>query len=95
MGNISQKYGRTLEVNPLNGHILGDPEAAGEKRVDFEVLQEMAKRASGKFFTPDDQESLLQVYQEIDAAMPREIKAKPRIRTMAVSRSPSISPNKR
>lgn len=53
---------------------IGDPDAAGEQRVDFEVLQKVAKRASGKFFTPDDQESLLQVYQEIDAAMPRETK---------------------
>ncbi len=53
---------------------IGNPDAAGEERVDFEVLKEMAKKASGKFFTPDDQESLLQVYQEIDSSVPRETK---------------------
>jgi len=36
LGNISQKYGRTLEVNPLNGHILGDPEAASMWSRDYE-----------------------------------------------------------
>lgn len=54
---------------------IGNPDAEGEERVDFDVLQEMAKEASGKFFTPDDQESLLRVYQEIDEAVPRETKA--------------------
>ena len=53
---------------------IGNPEAEGEERVDFEVLQEMAREASGKFFTPDDQESLHQVYREIDATVPRETK---------------------
>jgi Ca-activated chloride channel family protein len=53
---------------------IGNPDATGEGRVDFEVLQKMATRASGKFFTTDDQEGLLQVYKEIDAAVPRETK---------------------
>jgi Ca-activated chloride channel family protein len=53
---------------------IGNPDAAGEERVDFEVLREMAKKASGKFFTPDDQESLLRVYQEIDSSVVRETK---------------------
>lgn len=53
---------------------IGNPDAEGEEKVDFEVLREMAKKASGKFFTPDDQEGLLRVYQEIDSAMLRETK---------------------
>ncbi len=53
---------------------IGNPDAQGEERVDFNVLDEMAKRASGRFFTPDDQESLLQVYKEIDLAVPRKTK---------------------
>ncbi len=28
LGNIAQKYGRTLNIDPANGHIIGDPEAA-------------------------------------------------------------------
>ena len=53
---------------------IGNPDAEGEERVDFDVLREMAKRASGKFFTSDDQESLLRVYQEIDSSVPRKTK---------------------
>jgi Ca-activated chloride channel family protein len=53
---------------------IGNPEAEGEERVDFDVLKEMAKKAGGKFFTPDDQESLLQVYQVIDSSVQRETK---------------------
>ena len=36
LGNISQKYGRTLDVNPLNGHIVGDAEAASMWSRDYE-----------------------------------------------------------
>jgi Ca-activated chloride channel family protein len=53
---------------------IGNPDAEDEERVDFDVLKEMAKKAGGKFFTPDDQESLLQVYQEIDSSVQRKTK---------------------
>ena len=53
---------------------IGDPNAEGEDRVDFDVLEVMASKAGGEFFTPDDKESLERVYQEIDQAVPRETK---------------------
>jgi predicted dehydrogenase len=36
LGNIAQKCGRVLEINPLNGHILGDDEAAQMWSRDYE-----------------------------------------------------------
>ena len=36
LGNISQHYGRTLDINPLNGHIVGDSEAASMWTRDYE-----------------------------------------------------------
>jgi predicted dehydrogenase len=36
LGNIAQKCGRVLEVNPLNGHILGDNEAGAMWSRDYE-----------------------------------------------------------
>lgn len=36
LGNIAQKYGRSLDINPLNGHIMGDQEAASMWSRDYE-----------------------------------------------------------
>jgi len=36
LGNISQKCGKALDINPLNGHILGDDAAMSMWSRDYE-----------------------------------------------------------
>lgn len=52
----------------------GDPEGAAEERVDFDTLQEVARRAGGQFFNAADVEGLETVYARIDELVPQEIK---------------------
>lgn len=47
---------------------IGDPEATGEDRVDFQLLTEIAERTEGRFFTAGDEKALAQVYARIDEA---------------------------
>lgn len=53
---------------------VGDREAEGEDRVDFETLEGIAERAGGQFFTAEDAAGLAEVYERIDELAPREIK---------------------
>jgi len=53
---------------------IGDPRATGEDRVDFETLSSIAERTGGSFFTADNESSLQEVYQRIDAMDPGEVK---------------------
>ncbi|MDP5218458.1 VWA domain-containing protein [Ruegeria sp. 2205SS24-7] len=50
---------------------VGDPEGAGEDRVDLAALQDIAARTGGAFFYADDSAALSQVYEQIDAMAPR------------------------
>jgi len=52
---------------------VGDPEAGGEDRVDFEALERIAAMAGGQFFTADDGAGLADVYRRIDELVPREV----------------------
>jgi hypothetical protein len=36
LGNLSQKYGRTLTIDPANGHIKDDDEAMGHWSREYE-----------------------------------------------------------
>lgn len=45
---------------------IGNKNATGEDRVDFEVLADIARRTGGQFFNAEDEPSLQQVYQRID-----------------------------
>jgi len=47
---------------------LGSEEASGEDRVDFEVLEQIARRTGGRFYRAADQEGLTEIYGLIDAA---------------------------
>jgi len=49
---------------------VGDPEAAGEEKVDVNVLNQIAKVTGGKSFTALNRQELQQVYQEIDNLEP-------------------------
>lgn len=51
---------------------VGDPDAAGEDRVDLGALEAVAERTGGRFFFAEDQASLTEVYYRIDALAPRE-----------------------
>lgn len=52
---------------------VGDPDGAGEDRVDLGALQDIAKRTGGQFFFAGDEAALAQVYAEIDKQNPRSV----------------------
>jgi len=62
---------RGLEIHTIG---IGDPEATGEDRVDFEVLDQIATRTGGQFFDAEDEDALAAVYQRIDALSAGEVK---------------------
>jgi Ca-activated chloride channel family protein len=67
------------EVARLNGVEVytigvGDPDASGEDRVDFAVLEAVAGRTGGQFFTAGDESALAGVYRRIDALSPGEVR---------------------
>jgi Ca-activated chloride channel family protein len=53
---------------------IGNPDATGEDRVDFTVLQSMAERTGGRFFNAEDESALAAIYQRIDEFSPAEVK---------------------
>ncbi len=53
---------------------VGDPEANGEDKVDFDMLRGIAEKTGGSFFVADDEAALAAVYQRIDAMVPAEAK---------------------
>ncbi len=67
------------EIAKLNGVEIytigvGDPEASGEDRVDFETLQAVAERTGGRFFTAENESALVDVYRRIDTVAMGEVK---------------------
>ena len=50
---------------------VGDPNAAGEDRVDLETLKKIASRTGGSFFFAADENGLREVYARIDELAPR------------------------
>jgi len=53
---------------------IGDPEAQGEDRVDFEVLKSVAEETGGRFFDARDENALAEIYRRIDEMAPAEIR---------------------
>ncbi|EED36314.1 conserved hypothetical protein [Luminiphilus syltensis NOR5-1B] len=67
------------EIAQLNGIEIytigiGDAEATGEDRIDFETLASIAERSGGQFFDAQDETALRQVYDRIDALAVADIK---------------------
>ena len=67
------------DIAKLNGveiHTIGigDVEATGEDRVDFETLQQVAERTGGRFFNAEDTSTLAEVYREIDEATTADVR---------------------
>lgn len=54
---------------------VGDPEAAGEDKLDIESLQEIAKSTGGEFFRALDRKELEEIYVQLDALDTREIES--------------------
>lgn len=52
---------------------VGDPKAAGEAKIDEEVLQKMAKETNGGFYRADDREQLKEIYDRLDKLETREL----------------------
>ena len=52
---------------------VGDPEAAGEEKLDEESLKEISKATGGSFFRALDRDQLAQIYDQIDALDTREV----------------------
>lgn len=53
---------------------VGDAEATGEDRVDFEALEAVSKRTGGEFFNAEDEASLSEVYARIDELAVADVK---------------------
>ncbi|UAN03637.1 vWA domain-containing protein [Achromobacter mucicolens] len=53
---------------------IGDPQASGEDRVDFEALRSIANTTGGRFFRATDQAALEDVYRTLDQMTPQEVK---------------------
>lgn len=60
---------RGIEIYTIG---VGDPQAAGEERVDLAVLQDIAALSGGQYFYAEDAAGLARVYARIDALAPRE-----------------------
>ena len=61
---------------------IGNTEATGEDRVDFDVLEKIAVRTGGQFFNAEDETTLQQVYRRIDEASVADVRTqswRPRI----------------
>ena len=55
---------------------IGNIDATGEDRVDFETLELIATRTGGRFFNAEDENTLAQVYREIDEATTADIRTR-------------------
>jgi len=53
---------------------IGDPQATGEDKVDFDALRRIARATGGRFFSAQDQASLQQVYATLDQITPHEVR---------------------
>jgi Ca-activated chloride channel family protein len=53
---------------------IGDTQATGEDRVDFDVLAAIAERTGGQFFNAEDESALDQVYRRIDEASAADVR---------------------
>jgi len=53
---------------------IGDAQATGEDRVDFDLLADIAERTGGQFFRAEDESALAGVYRRIDEAAVADVR---------------------
>jgi Ca-activated chloride channel family protein len=53
---------------------IGDEQASGEDRVDFDTLATIAARTGGSFYRADDEAALDDIYRRIDAATVSDVR---------------------
>lgn len=53
---------------------IGDPDAAGEAKVNLQGLQQIAQATGGRFFRAEDRNALDQVYSTLDRITPHQVK---------------------
>jgi Ca-activated chloride channel family protein len=52
---------------------VGDPGAAGEEKLDTEVLESIARTTGGRYFFAADRQELEQIYTQLDQLNPRKV----------------------
>lgn len=62
-------YDKGVQIHTI---AVGDPEAAGEEKLDEESLKQIANTTGGRFFRALDRKQLQDIYAEIDALDTRE-----------------------
>ena len=53
---------------------IGDTEATGEDRVDFDLLEPVARRTGGEFYNAEDEAALQAVYRRIDETAAADVR---------------------
>jgi Ca-activated chloride channel family protein len=53
---------------------IGDTEATGEDRVDFDLLETVARRTGGEFYNAEDEAALEAVYRRIDETAAADVR---------------------
>jgi len=69
------------DIAALNGVTLftigiGNTDATGEDRVDFDTLRTIAERTGGAFFNAEDEQGLAEVYRRIDELNTAEVRTR-------------------
>ena len=57
---------------------IGDTEASGEDRVDFDALAEIAERTGGAFYNAEDASALDAIYRRIDETAVTDVRTQSR-----------------
>jgi Ca-activated chloride channel family protein len=52
---------------------VGDPEAAGEEKLDIDGMEEVARKTDGQFYTADNRKELAGIYEELNRLEEREM----------------------
>ncbi len=55
---------------------IGDPDTAGDEKLDTETLEEIAQTTGGSFFLANDREGLAAIYSQLDELEPEEVNSR-------------------
>ncbi|MEN8139990.1 MAG: VWA domain-containing protein [Thermodesulfobacteriota bacterium] len=63
-------HDRGITIYPVG---VGDPEAAGEEKLDEESMERIAATTSGRYYWAGDRQDLAEIYQRIDDLHPHKV----------------------